>query len=109
VMVLGLLAVVAQLADLVTFLWAVARYPALLPYEVGPIATAYQALGPLGAAAFKVAGVSFVLGMAAIVARSTARTRHGAPVLVAVVLIVGLAGAFFNLFAVRLIEEALHG
>ncbi len=82
------LAVVAQLADVATFLLAVVLVPALVSFEIGPIGTIYRLLGPVAATAFKLAGLAVVFAALALY-----HGRLTRPVLVAVVVLGGLGAA----------------
>jgi hypothetical protein len=94
-MAIGLVAValLTQVADLVTFLVAVATQPALLGHEIGVIRLTYLDGGPLGAIAFKLAGLAIVFAGLAIY-----RGRLVTPILVGVALLGGI-GAFANMHA----------
>ena len=86
-------ALLAQLIDLLTFLAAVVAHPALLGHEVGPIRLTYLDAGPLGAIAFKLAGLAVIFAGLAIY-----RGRLVAPILLGVALL-GAVGAAGNLDA----------
>jgi hypothetical protein len=87
------LALAAQLADVATFLIAVALEPALVSFELGPIGAIYQALGPIAATAFKLAGLAVVFAALAIY-----HGRLTRPILVGVMLL-GALGAAANVQA----------
>lgn len=87
------LALVAQLADVGTFLVAVLIEPALVSFEVGPIGMIYALGGPVAATAFKLAGLAVVFAALAIY-----RGRLTTPILIAVV-VLGLVGAAANVHA----------
>jgi hypothetical protein len=87
------LALVAQLADVATFLVAVLIEPALVSYEVGPIGIIYALGGPVAATAFKLAGLAVVFAALAIY-----RGRLTTPILLAVVAL-GFVGAAANTHA----------
>ena len=91
---LVLVALLAQLADLVTFSIAVMLDPALVSFEVGPIGAIYAMGGPVAAIAFKLAGLAVVFAALAIY-----QGRLTRPILVGVVAL-GLIGAVANVHAV---------
>ncbi len=87
------LTLAAQVADLLTFLLAVAIEPDLVSFEVGPIGAIYAVGGPVAATAFKVAGLAVVFAALAVY-----RGRLTKPILVAV-LALGAVGAVANVHA----------
>jgi hypothetical protein len=87
------LALVAQMADLATFLVAVALEPGLVSFEVGPIGVIYAIGGAVAATAFKLAGLAVVFAALAIY-----RGRLLRVILVAVA-VLGLVGATANVHA----------
>jgi hypothetical protein len=87
------LALAAQLADVATFLIAVALEPALVSFEIGPIGAIYGALGPVAATAFKLAGLAVVFAALAIY-----RGRLTRPILIGVMAL-GALGAAANVQA----------
>jgi len=93
------LALFAQLADVATFLAAVAIEPALVSFEVGPIGVIYALGGPVAATAFKLAGLAVVFAALAIY-----RGRLTTPILLAVVAL-GLVGAAANLQALLVARQ----
>ena len=90
---LVLVALLAQVADLVTFSIAVMLDPALVSFEVGPIGAIYAVGGPIAAIAFKLAGLAVVFAALAVY-----HGRLTRPVLVGVVAL-GLIGAVANVHA----------
>jgi hypothetical protein len=87
------LALLAQLADLVTFSRAVMLDPVLVSYEVGPIGAIYAIGGPVAAIAFKLAGLAVVFAALAIY-----HGRLTRPILLGVAAL-GLIGAAANVHA----------
>ncbi len=100
-MLVGLVAValVTQVADLLTVLTAVAAHPVLLGSEVGPIRLTYLHGGPLAAIAFKLAGLAVVFAGLALY-----RGRLVIPVLIGVALL-GAVGAAANLGALATVAS----
>ena len=90
---LVLLALLAQVADLITFSFAVMLDPALISFEVGPIGAIYAIGGPVAAIAFKLAGLAVVFAALAIY-----HGRLTRPILVGVVAL-GVIGAVANVHA----------
>ena len=95
------LALVAQLADLVTFLIAVVLEPALVSFEVGPIGAIYLLGGPVAATAFKLAGLAIVFAALAIY-----HGRLTRPILLAVAAL-GFVGAAANVHALLLARHLI--
>lgn len=95
------LALVAQLADLGTFLVAVVLEPGLVSFELGPIGAIYSMSGPVAATAFKLAGLAVVFAALAIY-----HGRLTRPILIAVV-VLGALGALANVQALLIARHAL--
>ncbi len=100
-MLVGLVAVtlVTQVVDLLTFLTAVVAHPVLLDSEIGFIRLTYLHGGPLGAIAFKLAGLAVVFAGLALY-----RGRLVVPLLSGVALL-GAVGAVANLQALATVAR----
>ncbi len=94
------IALLTQVVDMLTFLAAVVAHPTLLGYEVGPIRLTYLAGGPLGAIAFKLAGLAVVFAGLAVY-----RGRLVTPILLGVA-VLGALGAAGNLDALAAVARA---
>lgn len=101
--VLALVTLGLQVADLATFLIAVHQHPVLLHFELGIIKTTYLSAGPLGAIAFKLAGVAVIF--AALAVYSGRWTR---PALVATA-VMGALGAYANISSIEAAARAFAG
>jgi len=95
------LALVAQIADLVTFAVAVILEPALVSFEVGPIGAIYSIGGLAAATAFKLAGLAGVFAALAIY-----RGRLTRPILVGVAAL-GIIGAGANVHALLIARQLI--
>ena len=95
------LALIAQLADLGTFLIAVIIEPGLVSFELGPIGAIYALGGPVAATAFKLAGLAVVFAALALYHGRLTRL-----ILVAVVAL-GALGAAANVQALLVARQIL--
>lgn len=95
------LALIAQLADLVSFLLAVVIEPALVSFEVGPIGAIYALGGPVAATAFKLAGLAVVFAALAIYHGRLTRA-----ILLAVA-VLGFVGAAANVHALLVARQII--
>jgi hypothetical protein len=94
-------ALIAQIADLVTFVVAVMIEPALVSFEVGPIGAIYAVGGPVAAMAFKLAGLAVVFAALAIY-----HGRLTKPILLGVAAL-GLLGAVANVHALLVARQLI--
>jgi hypothetical protein len=100
---LAFVALGLQLADLATFLLAVRLQPILLHFEIGIIRTTYLNAGPLGAIAFKLAGIAVIFASLAVYGGRWTRL-----ILVATA-VLGALGAYANLSSIVEIARIAGG
>lgn len=92
-----------QLADLASFLIAVWLHPVLLHFEIGIIRTTYLTGGPLGAIAFKLAGIAVLF--AALAVYDGRWTR----VVLLTTAVVGGVGMYANISSIEAIARLAVG
>jgi hypothetical protein len=88
--------VIAQLADLLSFLVAVITYPHLASHEIAPIGIIYERFGVPGAIIFK---VGLVLGIVWALRKAGKIHPRGAVVVAGFGMALGLLGTAFNTVA----------
>lgn len=93
------LALGLQLVDLASFLLAVQLHPVLLDFEIGIIRTTYLSAGPLGAVAFKLAGIAVLFAALAVYGGRWTRA-----VLLAAA-VIGALGAYANFSSIETIAR----